>query len=69
VVTIEDDGRGFPAGAPIFEPFFTTKETGTGLGLAIVHRIVADHGGGVEANSVPGERTVFSVVLPLANGE
>ncbi|HEU5055191.1 MAG TPA: ATP-binding protein, partial [Kofleriaceae bacterium] len=68
-LTIEDTGRGFPEDAPIFEPFFTTKVGGTGLGLAIVHRIVADHGGTVSASSRSGNKTVFSVVLPIGHAD
>ena len=67
LMTVEDNGRGFPEDSPIFEPFFTTKVGGTGLGLAIVHRIVADHGGTVTASSRSGNTTVFSVLLPIGN--
>jgi signal transduction histidine kinase len=69
ILTVEDNGRGFPENAPIFEPFFTTKVGGTGLGLSIVHRIVADHGGSVMASSRSGNTTVFSVVLPNGHVE
>jgi signal transduction histidine kinase len=65
LLTIEDDGPGWPADTPIFEPFFTTKDQGTGLGLAIVHRIVMDHGGSVDADSRPG-KTTFTIRLPRA---
>jgi PAS domain S-box-containing protein len=65
LLTIEDDGPGWPVETPIFEPFFTTKDQGTGLGLAIVHRIVMDHGGSVDADSRPG-KTTFSIRLPRA---
>lgn len=50
----------------IFDPFFTTKDPdkGTGLGLMISHQIIADHGGSIEVESVPGEGATFHVRLP-----
>jgi nitrogen-specific signal transduction histidine kinase len=68
LIEIEDDGPGLPSPeAPIFDAFYSTKPNGTGLGLAIVHRIVTDHGGTVEVESVPG-RTLFRVLLPATWG-
>jgi PAS domain S-box-containing protein len=64
-VEVEDDGPGIPPGTPIFDAFFSTKPHGTGLGLSITHRIVTDHGGSIDVETVPG-RTVFRVVLPVA---
>ncbi len=62
---VEDDGPGLPSeDAPVFDAFYSTKPQGTGLGLAITHRIVTDHGGSVDVDSVPG-RTVFRVTLPI----
>jgi PAS domain S-box-containing protein len=70
VVEIRDSGRGIPAEIRdrIFEPFFTTKPVGegTGLGLAICHGIVTDLGGQISAESLPGQGSVFRVVLPPA---
>ncbi len=49
----------------IFNPFFTTKSDGVGFGLAICAKIVDEHGGRIDVESVPGEGSVFRVQLPL----
>ncbi len=54
----------------VFEPFFTRRPAGqgTGLGLSITHRIVADHGGEIDADSPgPGQGATFRVRLPLTD--
>ena len=67
-IHIQDTGRGIAPEnlARLFEPFFTTKKNGTGLGLAISHRIVREHQGSIRAHSEAGNRTTFSVSLPVA---
>ncbi|MBK1664751.1 two-component sensor histidine kinase [Rhodospirillum rubrum] len=57
---ISEDLRG-----NLFDPFVTTKPKGSGLGLPLVAKIINDHGGIIEFDSVPG-RTVFTVMLPMA---
>lgn len=66
-VTVRDNGGGVPPDLLpyIFDPFVTTKARGTGLGLALVAKIVGDHGGVIECDSVPG-KTLFRVLLPMA---
>ncbi len=38
---------------------------GTGIGLAIVKKVVDQHRGGIEVESVPGEGSAFMVYLPV----
>ncbi|HEX7404079.1 MAG TPA: ATP-binding protein, partial [Usitatibacter sp.] len=68
-IEVEDNGRGIAAEAlpRIFDPFYTTKDPGkgTGLGLSIAYKIVAQHGGRIEARSTPGVGTVVTVTLPV----
>lgn len=66
---IEDDGPGIPPELleHIFYPMVTGRADGTGLGLAIAQDIVTKHGGLIECSSRPG-RTVFTLYLPLENG-
>ncbi|MCG6868815.1 MAG: two-component sensor histidine kinase [Gammaproteobacteria bacterium] len=67
-VTIKDYGIGIPKDQlhSIFEPFYTTKKNhGTGLGLSISYGIVEKLGGKLLAESVEGEWTQFSVILPI----
>ena len=47
VLTVNDNGKGYPADLlpKLAEPYVTTREKGTGLGLAIVKKIMEDHGG------------------------
>jgi two-component system nitrogen regulation sensor histidine kinase GlnL len=65
-VCVRDNGPGVPPdiASHLFDPFVTTKASGTGLGLALVAKVIGDHGGVVEFESLP-RRTTFRVLLPL----
>ncbi len=54
VLTVEDNGMGFPAEMMphAFEPYMTTKSHGTGLGLAIVKKIIDEHKGSIKIENV-----------------
>jgi two-component system NtrC family sensor kinase len=67
--SVIDNGVGIPQEKldKIFDPFFTTKKVGegTGLGLSIVFSIVEKLGGHIEAQSVEGKGSTFTIRLPL----
>src|SRR6266446_1299460 len=68
IATVQDDGVGIsPEALPkLFDPFYTTKRPGggTGLGLSICLSIAREHGGTIQADSLPGGGSAFSVYLP-----
>ncbi len=53
----------------LFDPFFSTREGGIGLGLSIAHRIIDQHHGKIEVTSHPEKGTLFTIWLPMSNGE
>jgi two-component system nitrogen regulation sensor histidine kinase GlnL len=67
---VRDNGPGVPEDLMphLFDPFVTTKPTGTGLGLALVAKIIGDHGGIIECESLP-RRTTFRVLMPKFSGD
>ena len=70
--TVTDTGLGIPeADLPyIFDEFFrasnikSTIKDGTGLGLSLVKAIVERHNGTIQAESIIGEGSKFTVTLP-----
>jgi signal transduction histidine kinase len=71
VLEVEDRGPGIPEAfqTHLFERFARWDEAnqpqGTGLGLAISKRITEAHGGRISFETVPHERTCFTVELPM----
>lgn len=70
-VIISDSGPGIPKNkiTEIFEAFYTTKEEGTGLGLNICKRIIEEHEGHINVESVLEEGTKFTIDLPLERND
>ncbi|WP_231647756.1 ATP-binding protein, partial [Staphylococcus haemolyticus] len=67
-VSVSDHGSGRDPGVMgrVFEPFFTTKAegAGTGLGLAMAYGFVAQSGGHIDIDGVPGAGTTVRLFLP-----
>jgi two-component system, NtrC family, nitrogen regulation sensor histidine kinase NtrY len=65
-IVVADDGPGIPPGEreKLFLPYYSTKRRGSGLGLAIVRRIIAEHGGSIEAGDNTPRGTRFTIELP-----
>ncbi len=67
-IAVDDTGCGIKESDRnrVFEPFFTTKPVGkgTGLGLSICYKIVENHSGSIEFDTVTGTGTTFRVYLP-----
>ncbi|WP_028331228.1 sensor histidine kinase [Brachyspira alvinipulli] len=63
IVSITDTGVGIDKNNfhKIFEPYFTSKEKGTGIGLATVEKIISEHNGSIDVDSIVGEGTTFFI--------
>ncbi len=66
-ITIADTGHGIPASiqGKVFEPYFTTRDTGSGLGLSVVYKVIKEHGGDLQMDSVIGRGTKFLITIPV----
>ena len=68
-VDVKDSGHGIPKEliSKVIEPFFTTKAIGkgTGLGLSQVYGFATQSKGDLKIDSVEGEGTVISILLPI----
>ena len=69
-IAVTDNGSGIaPELVPrLFDPFFTARPDGlgTGLGLAVCQRIVGSLHGRIDVESVVGEGSTFTIVMPAA---
>jgi signal transduction histidine kinase len=66
-VEVQDNGPGIPPEQlpQIFNLFASTKGTrGTGLGLAVSQKIIREHSGRIEVESVPGQGCRFTLIWP-----
>jgi len=71
-LVVSDTGIGISEAdqARIFDPFYqvsdpkTISQKGTGIGLSIVKDLVDLHHGEINIHSVPGEGTIFKILLP-----
>jgi signal transduction histidine kinase len=50
----------------LFQPFASTKDGGFGVGAFEARALVGAIGGRLEVESVEGEGTRFTIILPLA---
>ncbi|WP_153731969.1 two-component system sensor histidine kinase NtrB [Sporosarcina obsidiansis] len=68
-ICIEDNGTGMDENtlASLYQPFFSTKKNGTGLGMIISKKIIIDHKGTLEVESLPSAWTKVYITLPLSN--
>ncbi len=73
-IRVRDRGLGIPRGEQqaIFKKFVRATNSraagarGSGLGLAMVDQIVSAHGGQVLVESLPGDGSTFTILLPRA---
>jgi CheY-like chemotaxis protein len=71
-ISVWDTGIGIRAEdlSRLFQPFvqldssLSRQYSGTGLGLSLVHRLAEMHGGSVQVESMPGQGSRFTIVLP-----
>ena len=67
---IVDNGPGIadPIRERVFYPLVSGREGGSGLGLTLAQNFISQHHGTITFESAPG-KTVFSILLPLDEGE
>lgn len=78
-ISVEDDGIGIPFEQidSIFKKFYKvstpehqyTNLGGAGIGLALAKSLTEKHGGELKVESIEGERTIFTMLIPFINNE
>ncbi|MEN8128027.1 MAG: ATP-binding protein [Planctomycetota bacterium] len=69
VLRVSDNGPGIEDTGAIFEPFYSTKNNvGAGLGLTIAKKIIENHAGTIDVQSLPDEGSIFTVRIPIKPG-
>lgn len=70
ITELSDTGTGISKDnlEKIFKPFFSTKGygKGTGLGLSFAERVIKEHKGKIEVNSILSKGTAFKIFLPIS---
>ena len=63
---IKDNGSGINKipKEKLMEPYYTTKKNGTGLGLAICKKIIDDHNGAINVDSLK-KGTLVIIKFPI----
>ncbi|NNF06895.1 MAG: PAS domain-containing protein [Candidatus Eisenbacteria bacterium] len=68
-IYVKDNGLGIPEGKKerifdIFQRLHGQEIKGTGIGLSLCRKIAEHHGGGISVDSVEGEGSTFTVMIP-----
>ncbi|KEF37185.1 histidine kinase [Schinkia azotoformans MEV2011] len=66
-ISVIDQGSGIDQEVlnNLFTPFLTTKPSGTGLGLSVCHRIIKNHNGEIDVETIKNKGTTFKIKLPI----
>lgn len=59
----EGEGMGDEQVKRLGEPFFTTKEKGNGLGLMVSYKIIQNHNGTIDVQSIQNQGTCFTIIF------
>jgi nitrogen fixation/metabolism regulation signal transduction histidine kinase len=67
VLAVKDTGAGVSEEnlSRIFEPFFSTKQNGLGIGLPMARRVIEEHGGRIEFDSIADMGSEVKLILPI----